>query len=130
MKQQVAQEGFTAIELLITLLIASMFILSGYQLYAQVNRDGADANRSANVSALVTAKVQSEARSVTGTGNCVQVGPTSLGPVNEPGVGNVTYVTNVTCPSPTELTTLKYIKVEATYGSNPVRKIFHGTYTK
>lgn len=44
------QEGFTAVELLITLIVASMFLFAGYQLYTQVTRDGNDANKLAKVS--------------------------------------------------------------------------------
>lgn len=35
-------EGFTAVELLITLFVAALFIISGYQLYAVATADSAD----------------------------------------------------------------------------------------
>lgn len=37
------QSGFTAAELLITLIIAAVFVLAGYQLYSIVINDGAEA---------------------------------------------------------------------------------------
>ena len=121
------QDGFTAVELLITLLVASMFLFAGYQLYTQVMKDGAEANKSAIVSSEVTARVQKESRDR--SGNCVAATPA---PTTEAvtGVGNVQFTTTISCPNATELPTLKYIKVEATYGSNPARSVVHAVYAK
>src|SRR6476620_10795987 len=91
------EAGFTAVELLITLIIASMFIYSGYQLYSQVNRDGTEARRTAIVS---SAKLQSAAKSYYGQA-CAGVTPPS--PVTEAisGVGNVIFTYSVACPNST-----------------------------
>lgn len=116
------QEGFTAIELLITLLIASMFLFSGYQLYTQVNRDGSDANQSARVSNLVSEKVRATIASSTATCGAV-IAPVTT---NETGVGSVTYTTSVTCPN-SDVPTMRLIKITATYG-NPVKTMEQATY--
>lgn len=50
MSSPMNDSGFTAVELLITLLIAAMFLFAGYQLYTQVTRDGNDANLVAKAS--------------------------------------------------------------------------------
>ena len=42
-KHSYFNNGFTAVELLITLFVASIFLFTGYQLYAQVIRDGQEA---------------------------------------------------------------------------------------
>lgn len=122
-----SQHGFTAVELLITLLVASMFLFAGYQLYTQVMKDGAEANKAAIISSLVTAKVQNEARNR--SGNCVS-SPAAEVTEAVDDVGSVKYTTTVTCPNTSELPTLKYIKVEATYQSNPVRSVTHAIYAK
>lgn len=47
------QQGFTAVELLITLFIGTIFLIAGYQLSVQVTKDGADAEKTARVSNVV-----------------------------------------------------------------------------
>lgn len=116
-----SQAGFTAIELLITLLIASMFLFSGFQLYTQVNRDGSDANKSARVSNLISEKIRAKAAESTG---CTP--PNTTVTTNETSVGPVTYVTSVTCPN-SDVSTMRYIKVTATY-DNPSRVMEQATY--
>lgn len=116
------QAGFTAVELLITLLIASMFLFSGYQLYTQVNRDGSDANKAARVSSLVSEKVRATIASSTATCGASIPNETKT----ETGVGSVTYVTSVTCPNP-DTPTMRLVKVTATY-DNPTKTLEHATY--
>lgn len=118
------ESGFTAIELLITMIIASMFLFSGYQLYSQVNRDGAEANQAARVSNLVSEKLQSTIASPTAT--CGATIPNQT--VTAAGVGSVSYVTTVTCPN-SGVPTLRLVKVRATYG-NPVKTLEHATYAR
>lgn len=59
------QDGFTAVELLITLFIASIFLLSGYQLFVQVNRDGAESDRISRVSNIVYRALRVQSGKVT-----------------------------------------------------------------
>jgi|SRR6476660_3797706 len=121
------EAGFTAVELLITLIIASMFIYSGYQLYSQVNRDGTEARRTAIVSSVTTAKLQSAAKSYYGQA-CAGVTPPS--PVTEAisGVGNVIFTYSVACPNST-LPNLKLVKIDASYDSS-TKKVSHATYSR
>ena len=52
MKNESLQSGFSAAELLITLFVASLFLITGYQLYTYVVRDGqqsAQLSKAANV---------------------------------------------------------------------------------
>lgn len=116
------ESGFTAIELLITLLIASMFLFSGYQLYTQVNKDGTEANQAARVSNLVNEKLRATIASPSATCNA------SIGPqvVNETDIGQVTYATSVTCPN-SDVSTMRLVKITATYG-NPAKTLEHATY--
>lgn len=121
------QSGFTAVELLVTLIIASMFLFAGYQLYTQVQRDGADANRAASVSGLIVNRLQVKSREI--SGNCVESLESSL-TVTEAGIGPVTYKTTVKCPNSTLLPTLKLIKIEGVYQTNPDRSVTHATYAE
>lgn len=118
--------GFTAVELLITLIIASMFLFSGYQLYTQVTRDGAEANRTATVSSLTTAKLQETSRSL--SGNCAASSSTPAA-INQPGIGSIQYTITVSCPNSANIPSLKLVKVEASYDS-PVKKVTHASYVR
>lgn len=122
-----AEDGFSAVELLITLLVASMFLFGGFQLYTQVSRDGAEANKSAILSSTVNARLQNEARNR--SGNCSSVPANSVSE-SVSGVGTVSFTTTISCPNATELPALKYIKIDASYGSNPVRSVTHAIYAK
>lgn len=51
-KQSSSESGFSAAELLITLFIGAVFLISGYQLYAFVARDGAESAQAATASTL------------------------------------------------------------------------------
>ena len=115
------ESGFTAIELLITLLIASMFLFSGYQLYTQVNRDGTEANQNARVSNLVNEKLR--ATIVLPAAVCNY---TASEQKTESDIGRVTYATSVTCPN-SDVSTMRLVKITATYG-NPARTLEHATY--
>lgn len=97
------QQGFTAVELLITLIVASMFLFAGYQLYTQVTRDGTDANRTAILSNLVNEKLREEATTTTnaapsgctaGSNKDVTSAPANLG-----GLTGVQFRTQVSCPT-------------------------------
>jgi prepilin-type N-terminal cleavage/methylation domain-containing protein len=90
------QEGFTAVELLITLIIASMFLFAGYQLYTQVTRDGNDANRLAKVSNTAYEMLRERGATVSAA-NPNGCGFSTSGS-NQTVVNNVTYVITESCP--------------------------------
>lgn len=116
------ESGFTAVELLITLVIASMFLFAGYQLYTQVTRDGAASSKVAILSNLLRERMRSTAAGLPAT--CSASGPTTQAQ-SVTGVGNVTYSTTISCPL-AELPTLKLIRVDATYDGN--KKVSHAVY--
>lgn len=91
-----AQAGFTAVELLITLMIASMFLFAGYQLYTQVTRDGNDANRLAKVSNTAYELLRERGATVSAA-NPNGCGFTTGGS-NQTVVDNITYVITESCP--------------------------------
>ena len=132
------EQGFTAVELLITLIVASLFLFSGYQLYVQVTRDGADANKTAVLSNIVYERMTKLAKDTTGlaanqagcsaTSGSVQTLPAQ----NVDGVGSVVFKNTIRCPratTPGNLTDLFYIEVEATYNDGGSSKqVRHATY--
>jgi prepilin-type N-terminal cleavage/methylation domain-containing protein len=123
MRHHYAQEGFTAVELLITLIIASMFIIAGFQLYSQVTRDGAEANKVAIVSNKVNERLQNLMSDSAVTCTTTRSPQT----ITETGVGPVTYTTTISCPNPS-VPTLKLLKVEASYNNN-AKKLQHAAYS-
>lgn len=118
-----SESGFTAVELLVTMIIGAMFLFAGYQLYSQVSRDGNSANKAAILSNKVTEKMRTHAanQSLTCTST---VAPQT---VTEPSIGSVTYTTTISCPNP-NLPNLRLIRVKATYDTN--KEVNHATYSK
>lgn len=116
------QQGFTAVELLITLFIAAIFLLAGYQLYAQLNDSGENAKRVATISSLVYDQLSNAHQYVAATG-CT---PNTSIPDQTPtvaGFSSVQITTTVTCPFSATTggsTNVSLITVKATYsyGSN------------
>lgn len=120
------EEGFTAVELLITLFIAALFLFSGYQLYAQVMRNSTDANQNAKISNVLYEKMQTASNAVTAAnpGGCTSSNEgTSSESKQVEGIGSVTLATTVSCPQGANTSTnLFLIKVRATYSFNGTSK--------
>lgn len=95
-KRRTDEQGFTAVELLITLIVASMFLFSGYQLYTQVTRDGNDANRLAKVSNTAYELLRERGATVSAAN------PNGCGfsssPSTQTVVDDITYVMTESCP--------------------------------
>ena len=117
------ESGFTAVELLVTMIIGAMFLFAGYQLYSQVSRDGVSANKAAILSNKVTEKMRTHAANQSLTCSSI-VAPQT---VTEPSIGSVTYTTTISCPNP-NLPNLRLIRVKATYDTN--KEVNHATYSK
>lgn len=114
----VNNQGFSAVELLITLFIASVFIIAGYQLWIQVVRAGTESDqlaRASNVSYDYLRK------------NISSACPTSTTqPITIDGLSNTNVAITVTCPytSIPALSSLRKIKSTVTYGS-PEKEVSH-----
>ncbi len=128
------QDGFTAIELLITLFIAALFLFAGYQLYTQVVRDGKDADRTAKLSNIVYQKLRESSADITAANptGCGSVADAADSTTTETvqGVGSVNFAITITCPygvSPPK--DIFLIKVSATYTDNGTqKKVEQATY--
>ncbi len=130
------QQGFTAVELLITLFIAAVFLFAGYQLFAQVMRDGAGADKDAELSSLAYERMRKSAlaASAASPAGCAAASE-SVTTTTEPvaGIGNVTFKVTIDCPystTPGSLTDIFLVKVETSYNDNgTTRKVEHATFS-
>ncbi|HRJ06128.1 MAG TPA: prepilin-type N-terminal cleavage/methylation domain-containing protein [Candidatus Saccharibacteria bacterium] len=129
------QKGFSAVELLITLFIASIFLFAGYQLYTQVLKDGADADKTARISNLVYERLRKATAATT------ESAPAGCAASNESttnetpivsGFSSVTLTIVVDCPYSTSgsLSDLFYVSVSASYNDGTGIKVLkHAVYT-
>lgn len=128
-------KGFTAVELLITLFIASIFLLAGYQLYTQVIRDGQEASNLSEVSNLTHERLQSTATTTAANNPNGCTSASVSGPTDSQatvsGIGAVTFTTTVSCPRGASASAdLFLIKIKASYTQNgEARELEHATYT-
>ena len=123
------QEGLTTAELVVTLFVAALFILSGYQFYNAVSLHAANAREMAEASNIAYKILRSD-----GSQHMPSVTAVCT---SSPHITNVTLEAN-TLPSPTARilrcrpnagSTLLRVTVEVEYGSNtPKRKVVHATY--
>lgn len=96
MKNNKKQSGFSAVELLITLFIAAAFLISGYQLYAVVIKDGGEARMQSSASNVATDYLQRYKSSATNP--CTVQAPLSDSPITVSGLSNVTATVAISCP--------------------------------
>lgn len=130
------EQGFTAVELLITLFIAAIFLFAGYQLYTQVTKDGSNADRTAELSSAAYERMRKKSIDVTSTypaGCAAASEAVTTTTETVPGIGSgVTFKVTVDCPystTPGSLTDIFLIKVEASYNDAGItRKVEHATF--
>lgn len=128
------ERGFTAVELLITLFIAAVFLFAGYQLYIQVIRDGRDADRTAQLSNIVYQKMREASAQVTAAypSGCNAAAEATSNTTNESvsGIGTVTYTKTIKCPyGVSPVVDIFLIKITATYTADGAqKKVEHATY--
>lgn len=120
--------GFSTVELLVTLFIAAAFLVSGYQLYSVIIKDGGETRRQAKASNLAYDYLQQyKIIFKKQAGICVsqEVLPFET---ETQGLSNVTVGIVVTCPY-TEVPKLVKIVVTVKYGDdNPQKQIVQATY--
>jgi prepilin-type N-terminal cleavage/methylation domain-containing protein len=130
------EKGFTAVELLITLFIAAIFLFAGYQLYIQVLKDGADASKTALMSNAVYERLRKEIATVTDN-NPAGCTTSTLSPYPKTetptisGFSSVTYTVSVSCPMGTaKQADLFLVSVSSSYNdSTATTKVLkHATY--
>ncbi len=91
------QPGFSAIELLITLFIAAVFLMSGYMLYASVIKNGGESR--AKTSAFNAADDYLQAYKTSATSPCTTQNPLDDSPIDVQGLTNVKVSVSIECPN-------------------------------
>lgn len=125
------EEGFSAVELLITLFIGAVFIFAGYQLSTQVSKDGADTTKTAAISDIVYDRLR-KIRFDNISSACSIAAPPA-NPNNETLTvdgfkGNVTIQTTYECPF--DQVGVFKVTVAATYNDGISQKVLsHAYYT-
>lgn len=123
------QSGFTAVELLITLFVAAIFLASGYQLYISTIKDGGEIRAQAVASNEAYNYLQQyKTKATTPCTTTPSLAETDI------AVANLTAVkvsVEVTCPyaavATTPITSMSKISVTIKY-NNPQRTVNYTTY--
>lgn len=121
------QSGFTAIELLITLFIAAAFLMSGYQLYSLIMKDGGDAKVQAQISNITYDYLQRYKPSATNP--CTTQTPLTNQSITVGTLSNVTVSVSITCPY-TAITAISKVSVTIQYTNPQAQTIINSTYVK
>lgn len=129
MKYSIKQSGFSAVELLITLFIAAAFMISGFQLYAVVIKDGGEARMKANASNIAADYLQKYKSNTNVKNPCVAntntLPTTTLSESEAPGLSNVTVSVATECL--VAISSMSKIIVTLKYGT-PQQTITNSTY--
>jgi len=120
-------DGFTVVELLISLFIASAFLLSGYQLYNVAIKDGGDARAQSRAGNVANEYIQRYQSSATNPCTVVAGLPTNSS-ITVTNLTNVTVSVSITCPY-NSTTSISKIAVTVNYNS-PQQTITNATYVK
>lgn len=124
MMHTIKQSGFTAVELLITLFIAAAFLMSGYQLYSLIIKDGGESRMQARASNAAYDYLQQYKTNATKP--CTAQTPLNDSPRTVTGLSNVTVSISITCPY-TAVTSVSKVNVTLKYG-NPQQEIGNAIY--
>jgi len=122
------QEGFSAVELLITLFIAAIFIATGFQLYSVVLKNGTDANQRSIASGIAYENLRRYVPQVTNPCTSIAPNPAPSIPANS-GLSNPSITVTLDCPYGSGgnggLVGRVYVSVK--YG-NPQQEVVHAIY--
>lgn len=120
------QAGFTAVELLITLFVAAAFLVSGFQLYNLIIKDGGQTRADARASNVAYDYLQ---RYATSTSNpCTTTTPVNNTAITVSGLSAVTVTVAITCPY-AATTSISKVEVTVLYNS-PQQIMKYSTYDK
>jgi prepilin-type N-terminal cleavage/methylation domain-containing protein len=118
------QDGFTVVELLITLFVAAAFLVSGYQLYNLIIKDSGQARADSRASSIAYDYMRRYSATVVSP--CVASTPLNDASVNAGGLTNVLVTVAITCPY-TATTTLSKVDVTVKYNT-PQQVLEYATY--
>lgn len=125
----VKESGFSAVELLITLFIASAFLLTGYQLYSIILEDGGNARVQAKASNIAYDNLRKYTPYASKP--CANYTPNPQPPVpSGSGLPSPSSITvNITCPGGLGTTSVSKVNVVVKYGSaSPQEEVVHAIF--
>ena len=136
-----SEAGLSAVELLITLFIAAMFLMAGYLLWGFTVQGSAEASQSA-IASNIAYDYAKQYRVTTGCKNAVAspyaaavttpiVTPslvTNATPTNATGIPNPKVTVTATCTQALYDLKMVLITSTVTYGNNPVKIVSHAVY--
>lgn len=118
-------EGFSAVELLITLFIAATFIAAGYQLFSIITKTSSEARQQAKASNIAYDYLRRYSDQAVNP--CVVVAPSPAPTIPAgSGLGNATISASITCPYGLN-TPIAKVEVTVTYG-NPQTEVKHAIF--
>ncbi len=118
------QDGFSAVELLITLFIAAVFIATGYQLYSVVIKNGSENNLRSTASGIAYENIRRYTAQVTNPCTNATPNPTPSIPANTLPASSIT----VTLDCPYGLgTPVGRVLVSVKYGT-PQQEVVHAIF--
>ena len=127
MTKNISQNGFTTIELLITLFIAAAFLMSGYQMYMLIIGNSAETRTQVKATNLAYDYLQRNKLNLPAycTASSSTVTPSST---ESDGLVNATINIALSCPYPLTPSVTK-VAITVNYGSdNPQKEISEATY--
>lgn len=121
------ERGFTAIELLITLIVGMMLLFSAYQLYSVVIQSGKDASQRANASILAYELLREN--SYLATNPCTSV---TVSNITVPASANLPpgATANVQLGCVNGNTTINLTQITATVTYSTGNSVVHATYIR
>jgi Tfp pilus assembly protein PilV len=118
-------QGFSAVELLITLFIATAFVATGYQLYSVVIRDSENAREQAQASNIAYNALRQYSPQATNPCTAVTPTPTPSIPSGS-NLPNPSISVTITCPYGTSIGITK-VTATVSYG-NPQVGVVHALF--
>lgn len=118
------QGGFTVVELLITLFIAAAFLVSGFQLYNLIIKDGGQTRAESRASNVAYDYLRRYSETAVLT--CAPTTPVNNAAITVTGLSNVRVTVAHTCPYAGNTTVTK-VGVTVTY-NNPLQTVKYATY--
>lgn len=118
------QQGFTAVELLITLFVAAAFLMAGYQLFNLIIKDGGDTRAESRAGSVAYDYLRRYSNSATNP--CTSQTPLTNSAITVSDLTNVKVTIKVTCPQ-SATTSLSKIESIVTYGT-PTSTVQYATF--
>lgn len=120
------ESGLTVVELLITLFVATAFLVAGFQLYNVIIKDGGKTRGEARASNVAYDYLRRY--SGTATNPCTASTPLSNSAITVTGISAVTVSVSISCPY-AAVTNVSKIDVTVRY-NNPQETVKYGTYVR